>query len=243
MHNFYKKIINYWCVVRCLIIVAYGCMKILCLRKSNHEQRLIINRVAKLGAIKVLKVTKTNYQVEYRYPFSFEEGFSYVFMSNHQSTLDLPLICATMLGTIRFVAKKELFNVPLFGRVIKKAECIPIDRENPENMTTFFNITKEKLAGGVCLWVFPEGKRSIDGELLPFKAGCFRLARESAAKIIPVGIVNTKSALPSHRLILNFNQSVRIRVGKPIDTRHYQTPEKHRVLSDQVRLAIEELIG
>lgn len=217
------KLKNKICLIKVFWIIGWRSIAISLKRKPGLAQREFVNRLTRMGAVKILKTLKADFSIHYLSPFQMEKNTPYIFMSNHQSLLDLPLIFATVLGNIRVIAKKELFSIPLFGRALTVGECIPLDRENPLNCTDFFKCAKERLNDGLALWIFPEGTRSKDGNLQPFKIGGFRLAKEMAAKIVPVGIINTRNVLPPGKFTATFNQAVQIRVGQPIDTREYST--------------------
>lgn len=202
--------------------------------------RYFINRLAHKGALKIFKTIKARYRVTAAEPLNPDDN--YIFMSNHQSLFDLPLIFATMPGTIRFIAKKELFTIPIFGKALSLSECIPIDRFNPIYNQASFNQAKEKIQSGISVWLFPEGTRSKDGKLLPLKSGGVRLAQETGCKIIPVAIRNTKNIAPARTWNLAFDQEVSIHIGKPIDVAEIQGPESQKILTDQVTHAINQML-
>lgn len=244
MQRLKSKLRNTWCVLRCLAIVASQSMVVVglsLLRKKNN--RTYINQLTQKNAQRILKIVKATYQVDWQEPLHLQENEVYIFMSNHQSLFDLPLIYATMQGSIRPVTKSELFSVPIFGRAMRTGECIPVDRKNSAKRGEFMAYAKEKLTSGIALWIFPEGTRGHGTHLLPFKMGGFHLAKEMAAKIVPVGIVNTKNILPRKKATLVFNQALTMRVGKVIDASQFQGAKAHIDIMHQVRAAIEGLLA
>lgn len=241
MKHFLRKIINFWAIVRgCWVLVWRSVMITTRLKFSRKSQRSFVNKFTRRGAIKILSIAKANYHIIFDWPIQMSPTSRYIFMSNHQSLLDLPLIYATVSATIRLIAKQELFKIPFFGKALSAGECIPVNRTEPD--PHFFLEAKKRLDSGLALWIFPEGTRSKTGGLLPFKAGAFRLARETAAMIIPVAITGTGNLLPPGKFEINFNQEVTIRIGQPIDTQAYDTFDKQRALMDCVRSAILSLM-
>lgn len=242
MFSLKEKLFNLWFLLSCAYILIWRCtVVVLSSLRRNVDHRNFVNRFAMQGAKKLLITLKTRYQVDYETPLVFN-GHSYIFMSNHQSLFDIPLIYATIPGTIRFVTKAELFRIPIFGRALKVGECVPVYRNNPAKKTEFIQVAKEKLMRGVSLWIFPEGTRSHHNALLPFKTGGFHLAQDTATQIVPVAIINTRSIMPPKRFKLFTRQNVAVRVGKPIDPVPFDTPELQKELIQKVRLAIEGLL-
>ncbi|MNX83828.1 1-acyl-sn-glycerol-3-phosphate acyltransferase [compost metagenome] len=165
---------------------------------------------------------------------------TYLFMSNHESLMDIPLIFATAPRAPRMVAKAELFKVPIWGPALKVAGFIPVDRKN---RTQAFASLKEggaQMGQGVDVWIAPEGTRSRDGSLLPFKKGGFMLALQTNAKIVPVGIVGARNIIRPKSFKAYLDQQVTIRYGTPIDASEYG-PERRDALMADVRQAIERL--
>ena len=156
--------------------------------------------------------------------------------------MDILLIYATVVGTIRFVGKKELFAIPLFGKLLSIMGCIPIDRENPSRGGEFFQAIKKKLDDNVIMWIFPEGTRSRAGKLLPFKVGCFRLAHELSTQIVPVAINHTHKVLPPDTRTFRLNQSISIRIGTPINTADCSSIAAQKALLNRVQQSIEQLM-
>jgi 1-acyl-sn-glycerol-3-phosphate acyltransferase len=121
---------------------------------------------------------------------------AYVVMTNHQSYLDIPVITAAVRGSLRFIAKKELFRVPVFGPAMKAAGIISIDRQNRSRAIESLREAAEELREGVSIWIAPEGTRTRDGSLGRLKKGGFVLAMETGADILPAAISGTAEAMP-----------------------------------------------
>lgn len=242
MMNYYKKIYAYLCLLRCIWVIVWRSAVILIYTKLKRISRIFINQFARAGASKILNICQIKYKTVFMSSFEWDKQSTYIFMSNHQSLFDLPLIFAALPGTIRFVAKRELFRIPLFGAALTAGECVPIDRDIASNNQNFFAFAQKKLAEGVGLWIFPEGSRSKSGELLSFKSGGFRLARETGAKIIPVGIVGTRNVLPANKLTLGLKNNVEIRIAPPVDTTQYPALADQKKLMLKIEATIRELI-
>lgn len=246
MDNFLRKLYsncsNLYRTLRIAAHIGCGCLRVVTRAYLNKITHTEMNTMVKQIAIKVLRLTKTRYKISYVRPFHFEENTSYILMSNHQSLMDIPLIYASMAGTIRFIAKKELFQIPLFGKMLKISECVPVDRSKSTRGTDFFKKVKEKINKNIFIWIFPEGTRSRTANLLPFKSGGFRLAKEISAKIIPVGIINTRAVLPPGKLFFGLHKTIELKIGEPIDTSTYQTSAEQKNLMDEVRCRIENLL-
>ena len=123
---------------------------------------------------------------------------SYVVMSNHQSMLDIPAIMAFVLP-VAFLAKKELFKIPFFGPAIRKTGCLEVDRTNPRNNRDLSARMVANMEQGVSFCVFPEGTRSSDGKLLPFKKGIFRYVKEKPVAILPVTLRGLNKVLSKNK--------------------------------------------
>ncbi|KAF1066438.1 MAG: 1-acyl-sn-glycerol-3-phosphate acyltransferase [Pseudomonas citronellolis] len=116
------------------------------------------------------------------------------------------------------LAKQELFAIPILGRAMRAAEFPSIDRKTGQRALADLQRARAMMESGIVLRAAPEGTRSNGEELLPFKKGCFRLARDTDAVIIPVVIHGIHRVLPAHTLNLTLDQAVQVRIGAPIDT-------------------------
>jgi len=161
-----------------------------------------------------------------------------LFLSNHQSNLDVLIIYATAPKSVSFVAKKSLFKIPFFGKLMNIVGTFGIDRKNRENAIKTLKIASEKLQKE-CLSVvmFPEGTRTKDGKLLPFKKGAFHLAIESQIPIIPVTIDGSMKLMKRNDWKLE-DGLVKITYGKPIFTKGL-TEKDTDYLIEQVKKSIE----
>lgn len=239
--RWFTKSYHWLQLLRCAYVLMWRSAAIVIANQRHQLTRAQVNKHFRRGSIRILSLARANYAVNFDPQFSLQPKVCYIFMSNHLSSFDLPFIFATLPGAIRLIAKKELFQIPLFGNAAAACELLPVHPNNPEAMPDLLNLAQAKLTQGIMLWIFPEGARSTTGELLPFKHGGFRLARETGAHIIPVGIAGTDRALPAFTLQLHLNQSLTMSVGKPIDTHGYHTPDGQKQLMRLVRDEISRL--
>ena len=141
---------------------------------------------------------------------------SYVVVSNHQSLYDILLVYGWLELDLKWVMKKELRKVPGIGLGCEKAGHIFVDRKKPKQAAQAIKDALARLGKGVGILFFPEGTRSRDGHLLPFKKGAFRLSVEQDLPILPVTLVGTRDVLSSHSLSL-FPGTIRMVIHPAID--------------------------
>ena len=145
-----------------------------------------------------------------------DPGRGYLFMANHQSALDIPALLATLPVPTRFLAKRELFRLPVLGFALRAGGFIPVDRKVRSKARETIHDAAQRLRGGSSILIFPEETRSRDGRLLPFKRGGFLIASRADAPVVPVGIEGTGQAQPTKSLGISPGP-VRVRYGAPID--------------------------
>ena len=125
---------------------------------------------------------------------------TYIFMSNHISNLDPPITLPLIPRRTSVMVKKELFKVPILGRIMRIGSLVPVDRGNRDAGITAVRDAVEAIRiQGLNMTIYVEGKRSFDGKLLPFKKGPFYLAMECGVPVVPVTIVGTHEIMPKAR--------------------------------------------
>ncbi len=127
---------------------------------------------------------------------------TYIFMSNHVSNIDPPLLMPLIPRRTSIMAKKELFSYPLLGKTMRLGSLVPVDRGNRDAGITAVRAASEVIRGGLNMTIYVEGKRSFDGRLLPFKKGPFYLAEETGVPVVPVTIVGTHYVMPKGRFAI-----------------------------------------
>ena len=133
---------------------------------------------------------------------NLEPGRNYIFMSNHVSNLDPPIQIPRIQARCSVLVKKELFRIPILGTGMHMAQLVPVDRSNREAAIESVREGVAVLRQGLHMFIYPEGTRSADGKLLPFKKGPFHLAMESGVPVLPITILGTYEAWPKHRFAL-----------------------------------------
>jgi 1-acyl-sn-glycerol-3-phosphate acyltransferase len=161
---------------------------------------------------------------------------AYVYMSNHQSHTDIPVLYATVpSSTLRMVAKAELFRIPGLGRAMRASDFIEVDRKDHARAVASLARAADLIAAGVSVWIAPEGTRSDSGALGPFKKGGFHLACDTGTPIVPVAIDGTRDILPPGGGRIRPGQRVRVTFGAPIATAGRPVPD----VMDDVRAVLE----
>jgi 1-acyl-sn-glycerol-3-phosphate acyltransferase len=170
-----------------------------------------------------------------------EPGIPYIFAANHQSQFDIFVLQGFLGINFRWLAKKELFRVPIWGPAMRRAGYIPIDRSHGRQAIKSLGEAAQKIAAGTSVIIFPEGTRSKDGKLHDFKAGAMVLAIKSGVPIVPVAIRGTYEILPKGELLVTPGK-VQIRLGRPIETKNYSSRDKH-ALARVSQEAVAELFA
>jgi 1-acyl-sn-glycerol-3-phosphate acyltransferase len=150
---------------------------------------------------------------------------SYIYMSNHRSNFDIPVLLGCLPIQFRWLAKAELFKIPIFGRAMRGAGYVKIDRSNRGSAFKSIDQVAAKLKNGVSVMIFPEGTRSEDGGIKPFKKGGFVMAVDTGAPIVPVILRGTRSIMAKGSWRINPG-NVTLSVEKPIDTTDYTRDTK-----------------
>ena len=159
---------------------------------------------------------------------------TYIFMCNHVSNLDPPILIPRIPGRTSVLVKKELFRIPILGPAMRLASLVPVDRSNREAAIASVQAGISVLKTGIHMTIFPEGTRSPDGRMLPFKKGPFYLATDSGIPIVPVTITGTEKLMPKGAAIIHPGRAV-LNFHPPIDSQKFESKEE---LIDAVRMTI-----
>jgi len=160
---------------------------------------------------------------------------SYIFMSNHVSNVDPPILIPLIPKRTSVMVKKELFSYPILGRAMRMGSLVPVDRGNRDAGIAAVNAAKEVVQQGLNMTIFVEGKRSFDGKLLPFKKGPFYLAMECGVPVVPVTISGTHDIMPKTRFAIK-PATVTVIFHPPIEPKDFVSRE---CLMEKVRGVIE----
>lgn len=167
---------------------------------------------------------------------------SYVFCANHLSYMDTPVLFSNIRWNFRFLAKKELFEIPFMGTHLKQAGHVSVPLEDPRASLKTLSLAAEAIQQkSISLLIFPEGGRSENGQLQPFLEGAAYLATKAQVPIAPMALIGTREVLPMHGNIFSPGP-VTLRVGVPIVTKGRTTRDREHITAE-IRSQIEALLG
>jgi 1-acyl-sn-glycerol-3-phosphate acyltransferase len=149
----------------------------------------------------------------------------FIFMSTHQGYYDVFALLGHLPFQFKWLVKKELFSVPFLGWTMATAGYINIDREGTRKTVEALNEAAQKIREGMSIVIFPEGSRSPNGSIQPFKKGGFTLAIKSKVPIVPIAITGSRKIMPKDRLTVTSGE-IRIRIGYPIETKDYSLKDR-----------------
>jgi 1-acyl-sn-glycerol-3-phosphate acyltransferase len=150
-------------------------------------------------------------------------------MANHQSNADIPLLLGRLPVQFRWLAKAELFKIPVFGRAMRGVGYISIDRSNRKSAFESLKQAATTIRSGTSVLIFPEGTRSRDGHVLPFKKGGFVLAVDAGVPIVPIIIHGTGAIMPKGRFVIH-PAPVTMEILEPVETSGYTRKTKDALL-------------
>ena len=169
-----------------------------------------------------------------------QPGQSYVFVSNHQSMFDVWLIYGWLPVIFKWLMKAELRKVPFVGTGCKAAGHIFVDRRNAKAAMESLKEVEKQLVDGVCTVIFPEGTRSLNGEVGRFKRGAFQIALDLGLPVIPLSLTGCFEVLPKGKPYVH-RVPVHMHIGEPIDLKQFTEPnEAIEAVRDAVLAGIQK---
>ena len=150
---------------------------------------------------------------------------TYIFMANHVSNIDPPLLAPRIPGRTSIMAKQELFKIPILGKAMRMASLIPVNRGDRDAGIAAVRAATEVVKQGIHMMIYVEGHRSFDGKLLPFKKGPFYLAEECQVPVVPITISGTHYVMPKRRFSIKPGV-VTLIFHKPIEPAEFGTREE-----------------
>ena len=168
---------------------------------------------------------------------------TYVMVSNHQSFADILVVFRTFLH-FKWVAKKSLFKTPLLGWNMTLNGHVPIERGDAQSREKCLDRCKEWIRKGSSIFFFPEGTRSEDGNMRPFKAGAFRLALETGTDILPMIIRGSRYAIPKHSPWIHRKSKMELEILSPISIKGFdisRLEEESKRLAEMAHAQIKEV--
>lgn len=183
-------------------------------------------------------VRLTGVKVEIRGRELFDPKLTYIYMCNHASNLDPPIVVPLIPRRSSVLVKRELFRVPILGRAMRLGDLVPVDRSNRDAAIASVERAAAVMNKGLNMTVFPEGTRSYDGKLLPFKKGPFYLAMETGIQVIPMTIAGSHELWPKGRFGIK-KGTVTVVFHEPVDPRRFTDRD---ALMEAVRAKIESAL-
>jgi 1-acyl-sn-glycerol-3-phosphate acyltransferase len=169
----------------------------------------------KLGGVKMVVVGREQLDVK----------TAYIYMSNHVSNIDPPAQVPELPQRIAVMAKAELFKIPILGKAMRLAQFVPVDRKNRDAAIDSVREAVRTVQSGMSMLVYPEGTRSRDGKMLPFKKGPFHLAIESGVPVVPITLIGTQKAWPKGKFAI-YPVTVTMIFHAPIDPKQFESREE-----------------
>lgn len=163
----------------------------------------------------------------------------HLYVLNHSSALDIPVVYTRLPFQFRILAKRELFRYPFMGWHLKRSGQIPVERENARASLKSLNRAVETLNGGMPVVVFPEGGRSADGRIQPFMSGAFYAAIKAGVDVVPMALVGTYEMLKMNTFHIR-PHPVELVVGEPIPTAGMNVRQMDEMAA-RVQKSVEEL--
>jgi len=163
---------------------------------------------------------------------------TYIFMANHASNIDPPLLLPIIPGRSSVMARHELFNYPILGRAMRIASLVPVNRGNREAGIAAVRAAEQVVHQGLHMTIFVEGGRSFDGKLLPFKKGPFYLAETCQVPVVPITIAGTHCVMPKGRFAVKGGEVV-VTFHDPIPASEFGSRDE---LMEKVRTKINSAL-
>jgi 1-acyl-sn-glycerol-3-phosphate acyltransferase len=171
----------------------------------------------------------------------FPKNKQYIVMMNHSSFLDMFIYPLVLQGKWTGITASENFKYPILSLLLKKIDAIPIKRTNKIGAIKTIQIAEQKLMSGYHIGIMPEGERTLNGKMLPFKKGGFHMALNTKTPILPVGVSGAFNAKPKNRWWIKPG-NINVSIGDPISVSHLN---KHDInsLIQLVENKIKKLSG
>jgi 1-acyl-sn-glycerol-3-phosphate acyltransferase len=228
-----------WIYVIPLIVISTACFGVVSFVISLFDRtppRQL--RVARAWARSLLRIAGVKVTVEGL--DRIQPGGNYVFVSNHVSYMDIPVVLGIIPEEFLFLAKSSLFHIPFLGTHLKTAGHVMVPLEDPRSAIKTLQHTAALLRDGRSTLVFPEGGRSETGDLREFKDGAAFLAIRAQIPVVPLAMIGLRNILRMHTLTFHRGK-VTLRIGQPISTDGMTTHDRAK-LTAAVRQAIVEML-
>jgi 1-acyl-sn-glycerol-3-phosphate acyltransferase len=229
-------------VIRALIVVLFWAIGIPLAAIVGFPWTIISRKIDFLynTAMKIARagVRLSGVKVEIVGLDRFDNQGTYIYMCNHVSNIDPPIVVPAIPKRTSVLVKKEVFRVPVLATAMRMGQLVPVDRTDRDSAINSLRKAQEVLASGVNMTVFPEGTRSKTAELLPFKKGPFYMAMESGVFIVPMTILGTREIWPKGRFAIKPGIATVV-FHAPVDPKQY--PDR-AALVEAVRKSISSVL-
>lgn len=209
------RALRFLCAVTVLTVWYGGRVFVNAWRGVRHRPGGVYDEVCRTWGRKMMRWNRLHATIEGMERLA--PGQPYVYVANHASFVDIWVLLEHLPGSIRFVYKKELGRIPVFGPAIRASGHIAIDRQNRASAFSAYDAAARDVRGGTSAMVFAEGTRSADGRLRPFKKGPFVLAIAAGVPVVPVAILGAYESLPKGSVAPR-RVPISVRIGTPIPT-------------------------
>jgi 1-acyl-sn-glycerol-3-phosphate acyltransferase len=199
-----------------------------------------VHRVGRLWARTIIRTSGIKIDVEGQ--DNIPMGRPVVFACNHASQFDILIMYEALPIQFRFVVKKELFKIPFLGLVMRLAGYIPIDRSGGKAALRSLQEAAGRLKKGESIIIFPEGTRSPDGRLRPFKTGGILIAVRAGCPIVPVAISGSHNVLPKGSLRVRPGR-IKVTIGPPVQTVGPKGPVPKDIVTKEVWESISSMLN
>jgi len=223
-----------WVAYGILVLVWTPLMALVFLATAPFDPaRRIVGRFFRLAAVMAVKMNPLwRFRARGRLP----DQRAYVVVSNHESYADIFLI-SHLPWEMKWLSKEAIFRIPLMGWMMRMAGDVEVRRGDASSRAEALDQIRDRLGKGVGVMIFPEGTRSPDGEMLPFRDGAFRVAIEAGAPILPLAVAGTRGAMKKHSFLFQPARA-EVRVLEPVETTGLSLRDLP-ALRDRVRMRIE----
>ena len=222
----------------CAVLITLICAPLAIVASLFKKGGTLPHLVGRYWSRSILFISRV--KVTVRGLHHIDPGTPYLYMANHQSMFDIFTLLACLPVQFRWLAKKELFHIPIFGYSMARAGYISIDRSNRKSAHKSLQEAAQKIARGVSVVIFPEGTRSEDGRIQPFKPGGFYLAVNARRPIVPVVICGTRHVMPKSSLRIRPGR-ILVSINRPVDTAAYDNKTKKALMESVHAIMTEDL--
>lgn len=229
--RFYAFSMTFWSIAVCGLYLLHSFFVKNPISLANKYSKMFAQKTLRAGHISVAAVNRQKY---------LDGKKSYIYMSNHPSMTDIPALALCIAQPMRMVGKSQLLYIPIFGWAMVRAGFVIIDREKRIKAIRQLEIAKKRVQDGLSIWMAPEGTRTRQEGMMPFKKGGFHLALELQVPIVPMWVDNTANIMPPTAFKVTPNQTATVLFGEPIPTAGLKKTDMIQLM-EQVRTAMFSL--